>query len=522
MTVVASVVRAMQEARTGRQGAVCFVRCIDGASVRAALDAFLDHDGDWTWHEIDATTVADLRGAFARARALLIDPQDACILYGLPGARGAEDVAEWYASLGDPRAVVDADGGIRVVVLVGVAQMQALVKHAPRIWARKKAYVAWPTAPSGPAGAGPSPGRTGREPGAVQMDPAAVKSIGDDPAALGDYIEARLGGVTGVHDRAKLALKLAKLRAISGDVERARIFATQSARGFKDENDLEGLAQTYELLGSLAERRGNLGVAQDWMRHAAEMWSQLGDESRTAACHAKLGHLAYVLGDRGTAAQQFQMAIEIDEALGNKSNVAAGLRRLGLITEDEGNFALAERLYGQALEIAEQVGDKMGVARTYHHLGRLAERKGDYAEAHHQHSRSLAVKQEIGDRPGLATTLHHLGNTYFFSNDFARAREFYEKALALEADLNDHQGRAATLKQLGDVDVAEFRWEEALRHYISAYRIWKYLESPLHQAVAANITRVKEMLDESVIDDIEREVLSQREFFEKTSPAPGA
>ncbi len=461
----------------------------------------------WKWHEIDARDCDDGHELLLRAKGLTVDENDVWLVYNLPEAGGPDADPNFYTSMADDLGLIEVLGGPRMVVLVGVRQMQAFVKLASNLWSNKRAYTAWPV-PEEP---------TTRRP--MQVDPSAAPQPGDsqmrasteggaDAETVIKAIGHRLQATESALERAKLFQRLGLVLASQDRLEEARTSATKGAKLYKDSGDLRGLGQCYELLCSLAERRGNVDVARDWIAFALECWQGVGDgeENRVSECHAKYGHLSYVLGDREQAAQQFQLAIEIDEHLGHRAKVAAGLRRLGLMAEEEQKYKLAEKLFEDSATICNELDDQVGLSRSYHAKGRLFERMENYVAAFDMHKKSLELKEKIGDKLGAATSYHHLGNTYFFTRELDQAKQCYQQALAIEDEVGDHQGRAATLQQLGEVSMAEYRWGDALWYFMASHNLFRNLGSPQAHVVSLHIARATEMLDEETVDQIKMDV----------------
>ncbi len=507
---VDTIVAALSEARERGRGALTFVRCQSKEATDEALGKFLGTTG-WNWHEIDAGDCVSGHQLLTRAKGLTVDEDDVWLATNLPPAQGPNGRPDYYQAMAEGSSLVDVLGGPRMVIFVGVPQMQAIVRNCQELWKRKRAFVAWPIpevqekprAVHVQAGAAPQPG-----------DAFANAAMQGDPAVVIQALTQQIQNVQSATEKGKLFHRLALVLGTQGRVEEARVSATKAAKIYKEASDPRGLAQCYEVLGSLAERRRNIEVARDWIGFALESWSQIEDKSRCSECRAKLGHLNYVLGDREQAAQHFQLAIELDESLGEKLKVAAGLRRLGLMAEEEQKFRIADKLYDDSLQLCREEGDEVGVSRSLHAKGRLYERSQDYGQAFEMHKESLAIKEQLNDRLGMATSYHHLGNTYLFSRDFAQARTCYQQALQIEDEVGDNQGRAATLQQLGEVSMAEYRWGDALWYFLAAHALFRQLGSPVAHTVALHVNRATEMLDEETVEQIKTDVREKMSAYQ--------
>jgi tetratricopeptide (TPR) repeat protein len=492
---------ALRQARQRGRGALTIVRAQTKESLEEALAAFLRTPG-WKWHEIDAGDCANGRELLMRAKQLTVDEDDVWLAWGLPSSGGDNGNPDFYNQMADASGVVEVLGGPRIVIFVGVPQMQAMVRLARPLWDRKRSFVAWPEAEkeARPRVARADPG------GAPRPNSSQPSATAESPEQVLGILGEQLKSSKSHSERARLLQKMALLLAGMNQLERSRVACTKAAKVYKDLAAPRGLAQCYELLGSLAERRGNVDVARDWVKFALEAWEQIEEAGRRSECHAKLGHLSYVMGDREDAAQHFQLAIELDEEQGDKRKVAAGLRRLGLMAEEEQKFGIAEKLFEDSLVLCQETGDEVGSSRSLHAKGRLYERMQDYARAFEMHRESLEIKERLNDRLGMATSYHHLGNTYLFSRDFEQAKACYQQALQIEDEVGDNQGRAATLQQLGEVSMAEHRWGDALWYFTASHTLFRQLGSPVAHTVSLHISRATEMLDDETVEQIRADV----------------
>lgn len=503
MKQVESVVEALLESKARGRGMVGFLRCQSSETLEAAIGA-LREATEWRWHLVDATEFEDAQQLLTRVAALSVDPEDVWLAHGMPDSRGPKGNPAFYEAAKDGMNAIAVVGGPKVLFLCGVPQLRSFDKLTPELWRRKRVFVAWPLPE--PAPRDEPVAQEDRKPSVPRTQDQIFQHQPSDPNRVIQLITESLASAERPAEQARLYNRLALVLASQMRLEESRVAATKSARTYKEIGDVRGLGSCYELLASLAERRGNLDVARDWMQFALDTWLSIGDESRTSECHAKLGHLSYVMGDREVAAQQFQLAIEIDEAMENPAKVAAGLRRLGLMAEEEEKYKLAQKLYADAAALVEAAEDRVGLSRCYHALGRLHERMGVYGEAFEYHRKSLEIKEELGDRLGIATSYHHLANTYFFSREFDQARDLYLRALAIEDEVGDHQGRATTMQQLGETCMAQHRWGDALWYFMAAHYLWKLMGSPRQAVVMHHIVSTAEMLDAEVVDEIKADV----------------
>ncbi|HIA03456.1 MAG TPA: tetratricopeptide repeat protein, partial [Myxococcales bacterium] len=353
-----TLLQALASLSTNSRGGFCIVRCQNQATMRDAY-AELTAQEEYTWHTLDVSELDSSAQTIETAIGLISGPNDVCIIHGLPADSGKTSEPEFYRVLETQRNGVATSGGPRLVILLNIPQLRAISRLAPKLFKEKNAYVAWPVQDLGQSdnrAEGDEKNETQTFTGGSQTQVSREEAI-----KVIRRLKEQTQTMANTSERAQTILKIALIQSSQGMLEEARQTGSQAARIYKELSDMQGLAQCYEVMGSLAERRGNVKFAIEWMRHACEAWRGVGNEVRTAEVGAKLGHLCYVTGNHEDAAKYFQEAISIDEALGNEIKVSAGLRRLGMLALDQDQFPVAENLFRQSKDMCDHLDDRVGM-----------------------------------------------------------------------------------------------------------------------------------------------------------------
>ena len=95
-----------------------------------------------------------------------------------------------------------------------------------------------------------------------------------------------------------------------------------------------------------------------------------------AAATEMLGILAQPRGDYDAAERAYRRARRSYERLGDQAGMAASYHQLGMLAQLRGDYDAAEPLYRRSLESTSAIGDQAGMATSYHQLGRLAQLRG--------------------------------------------------------------------------------------------------------------------------------------------------
>lgn len=133
------------------------------------------------------------------------------------------------------------------------------------------------------------------------------------------------------------------------------------------------LATTYHQLGIVAQRRGELDVAEQWYQRALTITEELGDRPAMASTYHQLGMVAGKRGDLDVAGRWHHRALTIGKELGDRPGMAISYHQLGTVAVEREDFDAAEQWYRQALTINEQLGNQPDMVSNHGQLALLAE-----------------------------------------------------------------------------------------------------------------------------------------------------
>jgi tetratricopeptide (TPR) repeat protein len=106
------------------------------------------------------------------------------------------------------------------------------------------------------------------------------------------------------------------------------------------------------------------------------------------------------------------------------------------------------------------------------------------------------MKQELGDKRGIATTLHQLAMVQQDQGHLAEAVRLYEQSLQMNQELGNKSGIANTIGQMGRVSQQQGQLRAALHNYVTAWALFRELQSPYERTVSAWITEVRQQIGE--------------------------
>ena len=253
----------------------------------------------------------------------------------------------------------------------------------------------------------------------------------------------------GSRDAAATENMLGTLAQLRGDYVAAEPLYRRSLETLERIGDQAGMAAGYHQLGTLAQERGDHAAAEPLYRRSLEIDERRGDQAGMATSYYHLGWLAHLRGDYDAAEPLYRQSLEIFERIGDQAGMSRSYHQLGWLAQDRGDYAAAEPLYRRSLEIKERIGDQAGMASSYHNLGILAQDRGDYAAAEPLVRRSLEIRERIGDQAGMARSYHQLGTLAQERGDYDAAEPLYRRSLEIKERIGDQAGMASSYHNLG-------------------------------------------------------------------------
>ena len=219
----------------------------------------------------------------------------------------------------------------------------------------------------------------------------------------------------------------------------------------------------------LLNRRGRLHELLAVQRTAALAAGRLGDRDALAHVHCELGNVSGRLGDYGTADEHLRQALELFTDLGDQVSVGLVLYGLGVLLTQQNRYDEALDHAVEALRLRRSLGDSPAIAYSENAVGWILAHLGQPDAGLWYCRRALEMHGESGSRTGIADTLDSIAFAHGQLGDYQQAIGHYERALEMFQVLGDPQGEATSRLHLGDVqlaagqpDAARRSWERAL------------------------------------------------------------
>jgi tetratricopeptide (TPR) repeat protein len=227
----------------------------------------------------------------------------------------------------------------------------------------------------------------------------------------------------------------AVLTFLQCDYDAAVPLATQAMALYESLNDLEGIARTRSLLGSIWREQADYPRALEFHRRALDAFREAGDAHGIAEALQLCAFSAWLQGDFDPAQQWAQESLHRMQHLGDAQGAASPLLHLGAIAHYRGDQARALRLLSEARQTSERTGCQEGIAWALNLLG-LAHRATGSASATALLQQSLAIHRKLGDRWRMASVLEALAAIACDERRWEHSAQLLDEAAALRTAIN--------------------------------------------------------------------------------------
>ena len=204
----------------------------------------------------------------------------------------------------------------------------------------------------------------------------------------------------------------------------------------------------------LLNRRGRMDELLAVARTAVLSAGRLGDRDALAHVHRELGMVTGRHGDYRAADEHLRKALELFTDLGDLASVAGARHSLAVLFSHQERWDEALNHAVEALRLRRSLADSAAVAYSENAVGWILAHLGQLDAALWYCRRALDMHTESGSRSGAADTLDSIAFAYGQLADYERSIAHYEQALAMYRLLGDPQGEAAAWLCLGDIQLA--------------------------------------------------------------------
>ena len=216
-----------------------------------------------------------------------------------------------------------------------------------------------------------------------------------------------------------------------GDYGGALALYERIARDARAARDSLGLAQALFGQLSVARHQGRYDEAESTGARALELDRRLGNRHEIAKTLNLLGLIAQARGQLALATQRFTEAEAIARAATDSEYITKARANLGLVYKDLGEYDRARAAFTALLDAATATGNEQLLGNALNNLGMLETLVGDPDQAIKWLTDARAHYRAIDDNTGLENSAGQLGVAYSQRGELSRALAYFDSALTI-------------------------------------------------------------------------------------------
>lgn len=235
--------------------------------------------------------------------------------------------------------------------------------------------------------------------------------------------------------------------------------------------DLQALASLY--LGETSYLQGRYGETNSLLAQSVAFAEANADLDLLTDSRCLLGRVALEEGRHEDARRELEAAFDSAQRLGDRATLTQVLTLLGHIDYFAGAFETARRHLDEALRLAREDGHSAAAAQATTGLAYIAEDNGDFEGARHGYQEVLAIAERSGDRRGIAYATMLIGETARRQGQHAEAVRLYERALGIATAIGSRYLEGLLLGNLAYVAASLGHRASACEHIRATLRAYR-------------------------------------------------
>lgn len=233
-------------------------------------------------------------------------------------------------------------------------------------------------------------------------------------------------------------LKLAKFEHQNGNFEKGKNLLEKSLSLKEKNNDLDGMALAYRILGNFF-----------------------------------LNGKFYL-----EALKNYKKSLEFAQRIDDQNLICTSIGSIGIIYDILGNFEKAKKYLNQSYKIAYKIDNKETLITTALNLGNLESRLGYFENSVQILKEGIRFAKQINSKQEEVSALGMLAETYKNIGNFTSARENLEKAILLSVEIGNKTQEFTLTLNLSELYTEIGNFEKAGIFLEDAKKIFKMIKNP--------------------------------------------
>lgn len=220
---------------------------------------------------------------------------------------------------------------------------------------------------------------------------------------------------------AQMNQQIANIYSNFHDLNRALEYAIKTANILINNNIHNGLARSYEFIGTIHKDLRNIDLAEEYYMKAYDIWIKENDEYGLSSIY----------------------------------------NNLGIIYDEKGDDQKALEYYSKSLDISKKLLDDYGISIAYNNLGFIYTKINQIDNGINAYLKSLEISSKLGDKHSYLNTCNNIAIAYLKKNDLEKSESYVDIVVAELKNISDPSIIQETYKILSDINSKKGNYKKA-------------------------------------------------------------
>lgn len=283
------------------------------------------------------------------------------------------------------------------------------------------------------------------------------------------------------HDKsikAKSLIGLADIYSRRANWIRGISLVTEAESIFKENNDRVGLANCFNMLGSISGEMGEIERAKNYFNQSLVFANESSDQELNAKIETNLGVVNSILGNTDESIIHYESAMMIYKEIGDLRRVAEVYVNIGLNFLDTGDTKFSLAALDRGIEISIDNGYLGVLTLLYHSKAQVLVAEKDILSAKEFADKALSLSHNLDDKLTIADIYKVRGIIAKELNDTKTSENYLMISLRINTSLRNSLNTAEVSFELASLYKDQGKHQQSKYYYSQAIDYFRKSNAP--------------------------------------------
>lgn len=278
--------------------------------------------------------------------------------------------------------------------------------------------------------------------------------------------------------KAKSLIGLADIHSRRANWTRGISLVTEAESIFKENNDIMGLANCFNMLGSISGEMGEIERAKNYFNQSLVFANDLSDQELNAKIETNLGIVNTILGNTDESVIHYESAMMIYKQIGDLRRAAEVYLNIGLNFLDTLDIKSSLAALDKGIEISIEYRYLGVLSLLYHAKSQVLIADKDIQSAKEFADKALSLSHTLDDKQTIAEIYKIRGIIAKEMNDIQTSENYLMISLRINTSLRNSLNIAEVSIELATLYKDQGKHEQSKYNYSQAIDYFRKSNAP--------------------------------------------